>query len=468
MKKYFVLLFLFLFFNSFILAQELSTSSEDQISISLTVYNLNIGLIKEIRQLKLPKGEFDLKFEDVPYQINPVTVHIKSITSPNAIFVLEQNYEYDLMSPSKLLDKYIGKELFLIHTDPKTKEEIREKAVLLSTNEGNIFKMDDRILIGHPGRIELPKLPENLISRPTLIWRLKNNFDGTQKIEASYLSNGINWKADYVLLLNKDDTKGDLTGWVTLDNRSGAGYKNASLKLIAGEIHRVEEEVVRGRELYRAEAKAVPQFEEKEFFEYHIYILERKTTIKNNQTKQITLLSSADIPLRKRFIFFGKNYYFLSSYSDFEKSEKVGVYIEIKNSKENNLGIALPKGIVRVYKEDHRGEIQFVGEDRIDHTPKDEKFKLKMGEAFDVVASRKQMDFKKIARNIYESSWEISIRNHKEEDVVVEVLEPMSGDWEVVEKNFEFKKEDARTILFSVPVKKNSESILKYRVRVKY
>jgi hypothetical protein len=330
-----------------------------------------------------------------------------------------------LLNPQKLLDKYVGKEIKLYYKNFYTEREEIIKATLLSNDGGPIFKIGDEITFGHPGRIIFPGVPESLISKPTLVWLIENNLQSVQKVEASYLTNGINWRADYVLTLNDKDDRTDLSGWVTIDNKSGTTYREAKLKLVAGDIHRVKEEhEYREKMLRTAEAavKAVPQFKEEEFFEYHIYTLQRASTIKDNQTKQINLVTAGDIPVKKELVFQGAKYYYYSQFGETISKQKVGVFVEIENKKENNLGIPLPKGVVRVYKYDSEGSLQFVGEDLIDHTPRDEKIRIKLGDAFDVVGSRKQTGWNKLAYDTYEAAFEISLRNHKKEDVIVKVI----------------------------------------------
>ena len=414
-----------------------STMSEDQTGMAITIYNVNLGLVKDQREIKLSKGTGELRFMDVASQIIPTGVHIKSLLDPNSLEVLEQNYEYDLLSPEKLLDKYVGKEVKLYYKNPYTDKEEILKATLLSNNGGGpIFKIGDDITFGYPGRIVFPGVPENLISKPTLVWLVQNNLLSPQKIEASYLTNGINWRSDYVVTLNDKDDRADLSGWVTIDNKSGAMYKNAKLKLVAGDVNRVKDENDYKDKMLRAamaEAKpAAPQFKEEEFFEYHIYTLDRPATVKDNQTKQISLVSAENIPMKKELVYYGARDYYYSQYGEAISNQKVGVFVEIENKKENNLGIPLPKGTIRVYKHDKEGSLQFVGEDSIDHTPKDEKVRIKLGDAFDVVGTRKQTDWKKISNDTYEAAFEISLRNHKKEDVFVKVIEPIPGDWKML------------------------------------
>jgi len=447
-----------------------TTTQEDQTSLEITVYNSNLGLVKDQRQVKLAAGVQELKFMDVASQIIPTSVSIKSILEANPFSVLEQNYEYDLLNPRKLMDKYVGKEVKLFTKNPYTEREEMVSATLLANNENQpVFQIGQDITFNHPGRILFPEIPKDLISKPTLIWLLNNTQTHPQKIEALYLTNGINWKSDYVLVLNAQDTQAGLLGWVTIDNKSGAAYRNAGLKLVAGDIHRVQEDFARARKpMVASKEAAAPQFKEDSFFEYHIYTLERKTTLKENQTKQISLLNVDRIPINKEFIYRGLQYYYRSKQGEVISNQKVDVFVHLTNSKENLLGMPLPKGTVRAYKRDADGSLQLVGEDSIDHTPKDEKIRLKLGEAFDLKAERKQMQWEKIASDTYESAYEISLRNHKKEDVVIRVIEPLPGDWKVLENSHPYTKLDAATIAFDIPVPKDQESKLKYRVRIRF
>lgn len=482
MKKAALFLFTGLFFTIFIsyeyvFAKDLKTTTfstgiEDQTGVAITIYNVNLGLVKDQRDIKLPEGMNELRFMDVASKIIPTSVYIKSLVNPQSLHILEQNYEYDLLNPQKLLDKYVGREIKLFSKNPYTEREEIVNAKLLSNNGQPIFQIGDEITFGHPGRIIFPEVPENLISKPTLIWLLENTLGSGQKVEATYLTDGINWRADYVVTLNDKDNEADLSGWVTIDNKSGTSYKNAKLKLVAGDVNRVTEEPeYRDRMLKYAMKEAVPsapQFKEEEFFEYHIYTLQRETTLKDNQTKQINLVTAGGIPVKKELVFHGSKYYYYSHYTESMSKQKVGVYIEIENKKENNLGIPLPKGIVRVYKHDTEGSLQFVGEDRIDHTPKDEKVRIKLGDAFDVVATRKQTDWKKIAYDTYEAAFEISIRNHKKEDITVRVFEPIPGDWTMLNSSHNYRKTEAFTAEFILQIPKDKETKLTYRVRMRY
>jgi hypothetical protein len=450
----------------------LSTGINDQTGVAVTIYNVNLGLVKDQREIKLKGGIGELRFMDVASQIIPTSVHIKSLIDPDSMHVLEQNYEYDLLNPQKLLDKYVGKDVKLYYKNPYSEREEIVTATLLSNNGGPIFRIGDEITFGHPGRIIFPEVPENLISKPTLVWLIENNLSSVQKVEASYLTNGINWRSDYVVTLNDKDDMADLSGWVTIDNRSGATYKDAKLKLVAGDVNRVKDEHEYNDKMLRAaEIAAKPaaqQFKEEEFFEYHIYTLERTSTIRENQTKQISLVNAGKIPVKKELLYYGARYYYYNHHGDTITNQKVGVFVEIENKKEHNLGIPLPKGTIRVYKHDKEQSLQFVGEDSIDHTPKDEKIRIKLGDAFDVVGSRKQTDWKKIASDTYEAAFEISLRNHKKEDVVVKVVEPIPGDWTMLSSSHKHEKTEAFTAEFNVAVPKDKETKITYRVRMRF
>jgi hypothetical protein len=450
-------------------AASVISTLQDQQSVAVTVYNSNLGLVKDTRLIPIGKGIQEVQFMDVAGNIDPTTVQIKSLVEEGSLKVLEQSYEYDLLNPKKLLEKFVGRKIELARTYPNGKKEEIVEATLLSTQGENIYRIEDKISIGFPGRVLLPYVPEDLFPNPTLLWLLENHLEKPQRVEATYLTRGINWKADYVAVLNPSDTLIDLNGWVTIENRSGATYRNAQLKLVAGEPHRVEAETrPKGERLMMAAKEERPQFKEEAFFEYHIYSLDRGTTLKENQTKQMTLLRAIQVPVKKMFIFSGNPYFYLSRYDPKPKKQMVGVWMELENSLKNKMGMPLPKGTVRVYKEDRGGSLQFVGEDRIDHTPKDEKIKVKIGEAFDLVGERIQTEYKHLGRNLYEVGFEVSLRNHKKEDVGVLVEETIPGDWEMLYNTHSYEKIQANLIRFHVPVPMDQEVKVKYKIRFRY
>src|SRR2546421_6393977 len=444
-----------------------SVTHEDQRDVMVTIYNGNLGLVKDVREARFPAGTTEVQFTEVAARIDPTTVHLKSLTDPAGLRILEQNYEYDLLTSQKLMEKYVGKKVRLYQGDGTYHE-----ATLLSTN-GPIFEINGQIHMGQYGRLVLPATPENLVARPTLVWLLRNQTARPQRVEASYLTCGITWKADYVMVLNAADTLSHLTGWVTIDNESGATYKDAALKLVAGDLNRVRDGRRDARALELA-AKAAPaadasrEFQSEGFFEYHLYTLDGRTTIKDNQTKQLSLLAANEIPVAKHLIYYGAQDYYRNAYGMPISNQKIAVYLELKNSEENRLGVPLPKGKIRVYKADRSGSQQFIGEDWIDHTPKDERVKVKMGEAFDLVGSRTQKDWRKLAANLYEVEWEITLRNHKPAEQTVTVVEPVPGDWQGLASSHPYEKVEAHTLRYTVPVPKDGASKLTYRGRIRY
>lgn len=461
---------------AFAQSSEQTTTARDRQSVNITVYNSNLGLVRETRRLTLPSGRIALRFADVTAQIRPETVHLASLTAPSSLRILEQNYQYDLLNPAKLLDKFVGREITLVLRRYQNNTESFEpvQATLLSNNGGQVWRINGQIVINPTNISEMrfPDLPKNLVATPTLVWDLENREVAAQTIEASYLTAGMNWRADYVLVVDADDTKGDLQGWVTLTNTSGASFEDARLQLVAGDVNRVSEQrnYALAGAMARKSAEDESQFKEQGFFEYHMYTLQRPTSIRDNETKQVSLLEAAGFGVKKEFVLSGQRYYY-SNYSNPGQviKEKVGVFVQFRNAQTNKLGMPLPAGTIRLYKKDDQGNQQFIGEDRIDHTPKDEDVRVKVGDAFDIVAERKQIDYKVLASgHLYEYAYEIKIRNHKETPVTVVVNEPIGGDWEMVSSTFEAKKTAAFAAQFNVPVAKDGEATLSYRVRIRY
>jgi hypothetical protein len=444
----------------------LSTSEKDQVDLAVTVYNSNLALVRDVRQIHLSPGVFPLHFEDVAASINPATVHFRSLSEPAKLSVLEQNYEYDLLDPQKLLQKYVGREVGFNWNG------VEMTGLLLADNNGPIWKVNNQIITGLPvGTFHFPELPDNLYSRPTLVWMLDNRGANAQKVEASYLAGNMNWSADYVLTVTRDERAADLDGWVTLTNNSGVAFSNAKLQLVAGDVHQTQPQPMapRGAVMVTSEAANVKQFEQESFGEYHLYSLERRTSIQNNESKQISLLNGTGVPVEKYLMVEGQAYYYRNPQGIGNAiPEPVKVYYRFKNEEKGGLGMPLPAGTVRVYQADSKGGVQFVGEDNIQHTPKDESLKIHIGNAFDVVCDRKQTDYKKLANNLVEMEYAITLRNHKDGPVTVEVREPVGGDWEVVNSNFKPIKLDSTTIGFQVPVEKDGTATLTYRVRVKW
>jgi hypothetical protein len=450
--------------------EALRSTSQQREDVAITVYNQNFGLVREVRNVDLGTGRVALEFRDVAEQIQPETVAIKSLAGAASLRVLEQNYRFDLLSPQKLLEKYVGRKIKVFRWNEKAGRDEEFDAEVLSVTDGTVLKVGNEITYGFPGRLSFPEIPPNLIARPTLVWLLEST-QPKQRIEVTYLTKNLNWHCDYVFVLNENDSAGDLTGWVTLTNQTGAAYENARLKLVAGDVQRVVENESLSRADYapKAAASAAPSFKEEGFFEYHLYTLDKPTTLLEKEQKQVTLLEAQGIKVDKRLIFFGTQSYYHGNYGGRAlESQKVGVYLDIQNSEANHLGMPLPKGVVRVYKADKSGAKQFIGEDKIDHTPRDEKIRIKMGEAFDVLADRKQMDWKTLGSCGSESTWEIVLKNHKDSVEEVEIFEPAGGDWEIVTSSLPATKKDAHTFTFTTKINARGEVKITYRVRVRW
>ncbi|MFO0753363.1 MAG: DUF4139 domain-containing protein [Thermodesulfovibrionales bacterium] len=447
-----------------------SSGIESRTGVEVTIYNSNIGLVKDKRKIVLEKGLNELRFMDVPSRIIPASVSMRSLTDANGVAILEQNYEFDLISPQKLLNKYVGKEVKLYTKNPYTeREEIVTATVLANNEEGPVFRIGDEITFGHPGRVVFPSLPENLLPRPTLMWLLQNESRGEHTIEAAYLTQGISWSADYVVTLGQAENRADLSGWVTITNGSGAAYKDAKLKLVAGEVNRVPSPREMRADMQMAlKAPAEPQFREGSFSEYHLYTLQRPSTIKDNQTKQIGFLEAGGVRALKEYESVAEDSYFRGAYTGDMPNQRVGVFMKIENTKENGLGVPLPRGTVRVYKRDGEGALQFAGEDSIEHTPKDEKIRVKLGEAFDIVVVRKQTEWRKLASDTYEAAYHIVVRNRKEEDVTIKFVEPIPGAWIMLEASHDFTKSSSSHAEFLVAAPKGKETVLSYTVRIRF
>jgi len=452
-------------------------------SVGLTVYNSNFALVKDTRTITLGSGITSIEVEDVAARIDPTSVLFKSITAPNSVGILEQNYQYDLISPENILNKSVGQRVTFTSFNDQG-QPYTQSGVLLNPprNGGTVVKTDDgRMVLNPSGQVSLEKMPEGLHPKPTLNWLLQCEKAGEQDAEISYITDGIGWKADYVALVNGPDTALDLSGWVTLNNNSGTTYTNANLTLMAGDVRRVRDRYPssKGVAMAGVAMDGRPQFEEKSFFEYHMYTMARPTTIRESETKQLSLLNAANAPVQKEMIYDGRgewwrNWWFPGRTGDpgggYDTSNyhKVNVVLQLKNSKENHMGMPLPKGKIRVYKLDDQGKQQFVGEDEIDHTPKDEKIRLYIGDSFDVVGDYRRTNYTKPAKNVIEETFEVKIRNHKETPVAVKVVDHVWSDWKVIKSSHEFTKKDAHTIEFPVKVAKDGEETVTYTIRTKW
>jgi hypothetical protein len=451
-----------------------SSTLDDQVDLAVTVYNSDIALVRDTRNLQLPRGSFDLRVMDIAATVNPATVHFRSLTEPSRVSVLEQNYEYDLLEPEKLLRKYVGRDVILVRRRSENGETREEevKARLLSYNNAPVWQIGGEIVTGlSADHIKFPELPGNLYTHPTLIWTLDNAGAARHRVEASYLASKLSWNADYVLTVSRDDKAADLDGWVTLANGSGTSFRNTKLQLVAGDLNRVRQVFGKAMDMARAATAAVAEsvMAQESFSDYHLYTLGRKTTINNNETKQVSMLTGTGVPVTKRYVVEGQSFYYRNGqHPGSPIKDVVQVYYRFKNEERAGLGMPMPSGVVRVYQADSKGGTQFVGEDRIGHTPKDEELNLNIGNAFDVTCERNQTDFEKIAANVYELEYAITLRNHKTSPITVDVNEPIGGTWRMVRSSHPFTKTAAWAAAFAVPVAADGTVVLTYRVRVTY
>ncbi len=449
--------------------------------VQISVFNNDLALVRERRDVSLEKGVSRTAFTDVAARIDPSSVHLTFPDISGSCSVLEQNFEYDLVSREKLLEKYIGQEIVLERPagrDGEKKERIN--GTLLSTSGGIIVGSGDRILLDPSGEISLASLPDGLVLKPTLSWLLKSDVSGKREAELAYLTNGIGWNADYVAVLGRDDKGLTLTGWVTVNNQSGASYRDARVKLVAGDVNRAAPagaRMAKGMMMDAAMPAAAPQFEERSFFEYHQYTLQRPATIRDNEIKQIEFTGAVGVKAEKGYVYDGAAQFRQGSY-DYQSwtradrnygtasDRKVSVTVSFKNGRENNLGIPLPAGRVRMYKEDTDGALEFIGEDAIDHTPKDEAIRASLGNAFDIVGERTQTDFRS-GSDWCEESFSITLRNHKDTPVPVTVVEHLYrwSSWKITARSSDFRKRDSRTVEFPVNVPANGSATVTYTAR---
>ncbi len=459
--------------------EETRSTLDDQQSVAVTIYNQNLALVKDQRKVKLNTGANKLALRDVSAQIRPETALLRSLTQAGGLSILEQNFDFDLLTPQKLLEKYVGHTVTVVKTNPATGMETSEQAQVLSANNGVVMKIGDRIETGIPGRIVYSDVPANLRDRPTLVVQLNSKTAAEQNVELSYLTSGLGWKADYVAELSPSEDRLDLSGWVTLTNTSGTTYRNAKLQLVAGDVNRVPEmrPMVKTMRMDAMAAEATAPMAEESLLEYHLYTLDRPTTIAENQTKQVALLSATAVPARKELVLRGEEYYYQASYlpnnGELGQKLKVGVFVEFDNKEASKLGMPLPKGVMRVYKKDSAGNAQFVGEDNIDHTPKNEPVRLKLGNAFDVTADRKQTDFKRLpnpakGNSAFESAYEIVLKNAKKERVTITVQEPIPADWKMLKSSHPHEKANSNLATWKIDIPAEGKATLTYRVQVKY
>lgn len=434
----------------------------------LTIYNQDLALVKDVREMSLEKGVNEVKFTDVPSKIDATSVLFRDMAFPST-YVVEQNYEYDLVNTQKILEKYLGKEISVSVSEGN--EAKRYAGKLLGYSDGIVLDTGNGIVsLSSHDAVSFPQLPQGLLTKPTLVWKIYSNDAGKRQTETAYLTGGLEWKANYVAVSNTDDTKMDFGGWTTITNTSGTDYPDTKLKLVAGEVHRVEDGAPY-REAYdyavANKAAAPQQFGSQALFEYYLYTLQGRTTIKNNETKQISLLSAESVPVNKEYVFDGsggQTYYYGGS-----GNGKVEVRLSFKNSESQGLGVPLPKGTVRVYKRDSDGQLQFLGEDSMDNTKKEDEVSVLVGNAFDITGERVQVSSDNTSRGVTKEQYRITLENQKDEAVKVRVKEHLyGGSWTISGNSQPYEKKSSTEIDFIVEVPAKGKAEVSYTVEYRH
>ncbi len=447
-----------------------------QSGIDITIYNSDLALVRENRLIFFDRNVDKLIWSDVAAQVLPQTAVLRDLTHLTQFRLQEQNFTHDKLTPTKLLEKYLGKEIVVVRTNPVTGFEVREVAIVLSISDGLVLKFKDRIETGTTGRLIFPEIPDDLYTKPTFLFLFKGDLTGEHHLELSYLTRGLSWQADYVAVLNNTDDLIDLNGFATVSNQSGRDYPRVNLQLVAGEVHRIQSQATIARKMLRMTASAemvdAAQVANQPLLEYHLYHIPYATALYENQTKQISILAVQAVPVRKEYQLHGDETGFSNILNSTPQKQKVNIRLSFQNQGDG-LGVPWPRGIVRIYKTDSQGRQLFVGEDLIEHIPDKQSVSLKLGQAFDITAEKLQVDFKQVNQaaphgNIFEAAYRIVLKNAKKEAIVVQVQEPMSGDWEILSESVLHKKLTAGLIEWTVPVAANGETELTYRARVKY
>lgn len=478
----------------------LRSRASEQTQLSLTVYSNGRSMVRDQRKVNFEKGRFTLEFQDVSAQMRSETAQFKTLGSTGDVHVLEQNLEFDLLSPQKMLEKYLGKTVSVIRTHPTQGTETSEPAEVLSVQNGLVLKMKDRVETGIPGRIAFGEVPANMRAEPTLSLLVESRKRGERDVELNYLTDGMTWKADYIAEVNPSEDKTQLTGLVTLTNQTGTNFRNSQLQLMGGDVQTVDRDVYSMRKSARSfavpmaamDSESAPEkMSSDAFFEYHLYTLPYSTSILTNQTKQVTLFQASDVQSRKELVFVGGQNYF-SAEPDFlpegegdedqspdaaELGAPVagGVFLVFENDKESKLGLPLPAGVVRVYKKDKQGLSQFIGEDKIKHIPENERVRVRLGSSFDVTARRKQTSFKNLPPSssnakkllrVIESGAKVTFKNAKNTQQKIIYREVIPGEWKIVSSSAEYKKISKDNAEWQLTVPAKGQVKIDFRVQV--
>jgi hypothetical protein len=452
--------------------EEKIVSTNNQHQIGITIYNEDLALVRDLRKFSLEKGINKLAWREVSPHIRPQTALLRTPGQPSSFQLLEQNFSFDPLTPENILKSYLGRSINVIYTNPVTGEKTTETATVLSVTGGVVLQFPDRIETNPERRITFADIPKHLHDRPTISLVLENSAPGEQKLELSYLTSGLSWQADYVAELNASDNRINLTGLITLVNQSGTTYPNAHLQLVSGNINLVYPAIPQPRKTMAmvADATEYQVVKGESLSDYHLYTLPSPSTLLDNQSQQITLLSAKDIPVSKEFLLRSSGNYYFGKYENQYSQLKPEIFLQFKN-KGKELKEPLPGGTVRIYKNDSQSNIQFLGEDHIDHTAKNELVRVKLGEALDITAKRTQTDFQQLdtpSQRFTETAHKIEIHNAREEDVAIHIQESIPGDWAIISESFPHTKSVANVAKWLITIPSNKKIILSYRVRIKH
>jgi hypothetical protein len=456
-------------------AEKIATRS-DQTSLAISLYQSNLALIRDTRSLTLDSGSIRLVWRDIASEIKPETAWLRHLQHPGHFQVLSQHFDLKRLTPQNLLEHHIGETITVIRTHPVTGEETREPATLLSTNGGVVLSFDDRIETDIPGRIAYPAIPPSLHDKPAM-HILLNKASGNHSrhnLELTYLTHGLFWQADYILELDPDERHANLIGFAALTNQSGIDFHHAKTQLIAGDINqaspaRAPAAKRLSREVEALSAATFADMATEPHFELHRYILPEKITLRDNQTMQVSFLSARGVPVQKQFIMEGQSHYYSSYYQQSVQKQAADIHVNFKNTG-TDLGIPLPRGTARAYQFDPQGDVHFIGEDVINHTANNATVQLKLGQAFDVSAEKKQTDFKKIPSSDqmtrqFETAHQIVLNNAKKESITVIVREPVPGDWHMLSTSLPYQKIASHLVEWRIEIPAEGQTILTYRVR---
>jgi hypothetical protein len=435
--------------------------------VNVTIYNGSLALVHDRRRVSVDAGTSRIAWRDVSANMDATSAILEDLTAPGAVSVVEQNFNFDLLRPATLLEKYVGKQVTIVHDKPIPGRPSRESATILANNDGIVVQYADRIETSLDGsHIEFPSIPPNLRDRPTLVLDVASIKAANPDLDLSYITGGLSWHADYVGVVAPSEDRMDLNGLVTLSNTTGTTFENAHVQLVAGNVNVPEPQEREIRTIGAASRTYSQNVTQENYFEYHLYTLALPTTIADAQTKQVALLSAHNVPVRKTLEVRGSDVYYSNANADLGAKLPVGVYITFTN-KDGDLGIPLPGGLVRLYKNDSRGTSQFLGSDRIDHTPKNEDVRLHVGDSFDVTAKKKQTDFTAVGGCEFRSSYDVRVANAKDVDQSVDVVEPIPGEWTILSESAAHRKTSSSTATWTLNVPKNSSTTLTYTADVK-